>query len=927
MSKTKKCYVIPHTHWDREWRYPLWKTRSLLIEFMRKLLDILDKDEEYHCFLMDGQIAPILDYLEVAPYDAERVKKHIKAGRIAIGPWYTLPDLYPIDGECLVRNIQKGILLCRDFGGHLKVGYNTFGWGQTAQLPQIYAEFGIDQIICAKKVSEERAPQSEFIWESPDGTRVLTSRLGAFARSNFFFHAYIDTRFDTKFLSDEFVYDPKKAGTAVHYASAAKSHEDYFITEHKDDYNFDRLKDGIEKSWAGTDDSLLKDTRLFLSGCDFSTPQEDLTEIIKRANAMFPDIEFVNTRLETYMDDMKQLDQSKLVVVKGELRDGPSCDCSGNALAVRINIKQLNKKTQNNLILKAEPLCAVAEMKGEAYPRDFLNIAWKNVLDSHPHDSINGVTQDKTADDVWNRLCQANEIAEVLYDDAVHSLIRKIDYSDMGDTVMTVFNPVMQETSAVLKVCVDFPREKNVWSFDILDAQGRKAVLSHVSRVESTCPVHDMNGRPWPMYFDRHTCYVHFTDVPAMGYASYRLVPKTTFDRTHHYWYEMRKTPGEDIAVADHILENEFLCAVFNANGTFDLLDKQTGRVMQKLNYFEDTGDVGNYWAYYPPYANRTYSTLTSAPRIWIEENSHLSATIAVEYDLVLPAYGNEPLYGIQGKSSRSEQEKIAKIISRVTLAKGSKCVAVKTTVHNNVENHRMRVVFPSGIRTEFSNAAGHFTVDRRPVISTRDANGEYFNEMQTLPMQNFVDVSDGENGMAIINNGLTEFEAKPDGTVYLTLFRAVSNMIVTGWECVGRFPEQKGSQLQGVLEFEYGIYPHSGDWQQAGVYFEAQKINTPMMAYQVMGGTKGDLPPTHSFVRISEQNVILSAFKKAEDGSGYVIRLFNPTDMTIEFSIEIDQKVKQAYLLRMDETRKGDADLRRLTIAPKKIMTIGVLI
>ena len=110
MEQKKTNYIIPHTHWDREWRYPIWKNRMLLIQFMDELLETLDKHEDYNCFLLDGQAAPIDDYLDVKPENKEKVEKYIKDGRIAVGPWYTLPDLYPLDGECLVRNLLKCIL-------------------------------------------------------------------------------------------------------------------------------------------------------------------------------------------------------------------------------------------------------------------------------------------------------------------------------------------------------------------------------------------------------------------------------------------------------------------------------------------------------------------------------------------------------------------------------------------------------------------------------------------------------------------------------------------------------------------------------------------------------------------------------------------------------------------------------------------------
>ncbi len=135
-------YIIPHTHWDREWRYPIWENRMLLVEFMDELPGILDSDPDYRYFLMDGQCVIIEDYLEVRPHDAERVLRYIREGRIAIGPWYTLPDLYPIDGECLLCNLLKGIRLSQQYGRCMMIGYESFGGGRrrsSADLPRVRA--------------------------------------------------------------------------------------------------------------------------------------------------------------------------------------------------------------------------------------------------------------------------------------------------------------------------------------------------------------------------------------------------------------------------------------------------------------------------------------------------------------------------------------------------------------------------------------------------------------------------------------------------------------------------------------------------------------------------------------------------------------------------------------------------------------------
>jgi mannosylglycerate hydrolase len=89
----KKAYIVTHTHWDREWRYPIWENRQYLIDMIDELLEILDTQPEYSCFLMDGQSVIIEDYLEFKPENREKVEGYIKAGKIDVGPWYTLPDL------------------------------------------------------------------------------------------------------------------------------------------------------------------------------------------------------------------------------------------------------------------------------------------------------------------------------------------------------------------------------------------------------------------------------------------------------------------------------------------------------------------------------------------------------------------------------------------------------------------------------------------------------------------------------------------------------------------------------------------------------------------------------------------------------------------------------------------------------------------
>ena len=97
-NKKKTAHIVSHTHWDREWRYPLWETRHMLRDFMDELVDVLESGA-YPGFLLDGQVIPVLDYLDMRPDKEEAVKKLVSSGKLEVGPWYILPDEFPVDGE------------------------------------------------------------------------------------------------------------------------------------------------------------------------------------------------------------------------------------------------------------------------------------------------------------------------------------------------------------------------------------------------------------------------------------------------------------------------------------------------------------------------------------------------------------------------------------------------------------------------------------------------------------------------------------------------------------------------------------------------------------------------------------------------------------------------------------------------------------
>src|SRR5438067_188073 len=176
MAEQLHIILVPHTHWDREWYQTFQQFRMRLVRTIDKLLDVLEHDDRFTHFMLDGQTIVLDDYLEVRPEQEERLKQYTRAGRISVGPWYLQPDEFLVSGESLVRNLQIGLQRAAEFGEPMCVGYVPDCFGHIAQLPQILQGFGIDNAVFWRGVGAE-AQKSEFYWTAPDGTGVLVVHL------------------------------------------------------------------------------------------------------------------------------------------------------------------------------------------------------------------------------------------------------------------------------------------------------------------------------------------------------------------------------------------------------------------------------------------------------------------------------------------------------------------------------------------------------------------------------------------------------------------------------------------------------------------------------------------------------------------------------------------------------------------------------
>jgi len=91
----------------------------------------------------------------------------------------------------------------------------------------------------------------------------------------------------------------------------------------------------------------------------------------------------------------------------------------------------------------------------------------------------------------------------------------------------------------------------------------------------------------------------------------------------------------------------------------------------------------------------------------------------------------------------------------------------------------------------------------------------------------------------------------------------------------------------QGFQQFSYAILPHAGNWETAGVVRAACELNSPPETI-IETYHDGDLPQEQSLIRIDDANLVMTAFKPAEDGQGYVMRIYESSKMQTETVIDL---------------------------------------
>ncbi|HPF57112.1 MAG TPA: glycoside hydrolase family 38 C-terminal domain-containing protein, partial [Clostridiales bacterium] len=583
-----------------------------------------------------------------------------------------MPDEFLISGESLVRNLQKGYEISAQYYTEpMKTGYVVDIFGHNAQFPQILKGFGIDSAVVFRGIGDY--PKDAFTWVGADGSEITAFKLD------------IDRTYSNFYFSIRWPFEGR---------------------EYDEKELFERTEAMLERS----DKAAACGSHLMMDGCDHVDAEPRLPWMLNKLNEHFTDYEFIHTTFGEFEKSFKA-ENPKLEKIAGPLynvgQKGLNNIVLKNVLSSMVHLKQMNAACENLLTAWAEPFDFAASMIGNPrrdfyirhpLPRSgFFSRAWKYLLQNHPHDSICGCSVTDVHKDNEYRFRQALQIGERMTTDALEEISENIDTSALsGETFFTVFNPAQNTVSGHTAFTLALPKG-NYKNFKLFDSSGTEIPYQILSvggvYQVPVAPIHKL------INFEEKEAVDVAADlsIPAGGYTtlSVKYYPKNKIKEGQYRVDQPDASRyGGTMRVARNVWDNGAITVAFE-NGGLKVTDQKTGKVYQNLLTFEDCGDVGDGWNYVKPTGDSEFLTFGNAAEFAVRSDGPFAAVLELTHRLELPE-NYDPT-----DKTRSKERKTLELRTTVTILKGSKTISFKTAVKNEIEDHRLRVLFPTGYESK----------------------------------------------------------------------------------------------------------------------------------------------------------------------------------------------------------------------------------
>ncbi len=902
--KDTKIFLLGHAHLDMAW---LWQVEETWKAAQNTFESVLNLQEDFPELTFCHSTPALYEWIEQNRPDLfSKIQAKVKTGKWEVlGGFWIEPDLNLISGESIVRQLLYGQRYTQEkFGKISPIVWvpDTFGFCWT--LPQFMQQAGIEYFVTQKLRWNDtnKFPHGAFWWQSPDGSQIFS---------------YMSA------LIGEGI-DPIKMATYACEWQTQTNIPDALWLPGVGDHGGGPTRDMLEiaQRWQKSQ---------FFPELEFTTAENYLRHIQKigqgakgKGQWAIEKEKETETKTETKIEELENLPDSQFPTWNDELY----LEFHRGCFTTHAEQKRFNRKCEN-LLYEAELFATWAKLTCDLeYPHLELENAWKKLLFNQFHDILPGSSITEVYTDAFPEWQEIQTTGTRILKDSLHAI---------------AFNSKKSLPKP------PHPHAKPIFVFNSLNWTRSQVVTIDLPDAIAHYSIFTTDGKLIHSQLSKQSKLLFLAEnIPAIGYKIFWFCPNSLENSNRvTQSNDTILLPKNQITLTPQkiALENEFLRVI---------VDEQTGdltSIFDRINHreilngsgnqlqaFTDSGQYWDAWNIDPNYPQHPLPP-TELKSIELLEQGQIQTSVRVVRQI---------------ERSQFQQDYI--------LETGSPLLKIVSQVDWQERHVMVKAAFPLAIESDFATyeiPCGAIHRTTKPQTPEEKAKWE-------VPALRWADLTqsgelgnDGDNnqistnnhqqyGVSLLNDCKYGYDATPN-QLRLTLLRGTE------------FPDTEADK--GIHEFTYALYPHAGSWEEAQTVRRGYELNQPLQVLicetwenidnsnnsqksqpdaiatanlqttSVLSIEKPNpTPDSFSLFNLSAENLVLMAFKPAEDDpEAIIIRCYECHGKTAEIHLHSDfgytLETQVDLLERPIPTPSLSSNQQNLIIQPWKVVSFEVVV
>jgi len=520
------------------------------------------------------------------------------------------------------------------------------------------------------------------------------------------------------------------------------------------------------------------------------------------------------------------------------------------------------------------------------YPVDLFHDAWESKI--YPDHGWGGKGGQSTDDIFLQRFADSNEKSRRIIDNSLSALAGKVNTSREKGIPILVFNSLSWERSSPVRVSMNF--DKNlVRSIRLFSRKGIEIPV----QLENT--EWDDAG-----YMKSADIVFIASEVPSIGYDTYYLKV-----------LEKRGDQAEKLFNSE--FENEFYKASLGNGGLSSLFDKELNKELIESSFFKageiftmksEGNGAGEFAAVQQPEMEGFDKT----------GNYNTSWELTASGPVFTSFKYRQPIRNAVAELELTFYHQIKKVDFDLALLNfdGSMFREFRMALPLRMEDADVAYEAPFAVievgKDELPGAAG----ERYDVACS---------DLHPRGIENWISASGDGFGVTLASSVVAMDYVNPtDRDLRNTMLQPI--LLASRRSC---HHEGNDYHQTGNHTYSFSISSHKEGWKNGARF--GKEGNEHL--YAVVNPDKfadSPLNESHSFLQVDAENVIVSAFKKAEYGEGVAIRIYNLNEEETEVQLKFSEKFSQAWRSNLIEEKEEKLELEdgilRFTLGNQSIET-----